>query len=74
MDPQTLYKAAVLWKNLEHPNIVPLLGITSAPLQIISEWMPGGNLTGYIKKYSGADRLGLVGGPPPVLGGVFIPL
>ena len=50
-------------KRLTHPNIVPLLGITPDPLQLISEWMPGGDLTDYIKKHSGADRVGLVGAP-----------
>ena len=48
-------------KRLTHPNIVPLLGITPDPLQLISEWMPGGDLTDYIKKHPGADRVGLVG-------------
>jgi serine/threonine protein kinase len=49
-----------VWKRLEHPNVVPLLGITPAPLQLISEWMPGGGLPEYIKKTPNADRLGLV--------------
>ena len=48
-----------MWKRLEHQNIFPLLGITPTPLQLISEWVPGGNLQEYIKKYPGADRLGL---------------
>ena len=51
-------------KHLAHPNIVPLLGITPDPLQLISEWMPGGDLRDFIKKHPGADRLGLVGVPP----------
>jgi serine/threonine protein kinase len=46
---------------LEHKNIVPLLGITSNPLQLVSDWMPGGDLTEYIKKNPNADRLCLVG-------------
>lgn len=50
-----------MWKRLAHPNIVPLLGITSTPLQLISEWMPGGDLTEYIKKNPDVDRLDLVG-------------
>ena len=58
---------AVLWKRLKHDNIVPLFGITSTPLQLISEWMPGGNLTEYIKKCPSANRLDLVGTPPSVL-------
>ena len=50
-------------KRLAHPNIVPLLGITITPLQLISEWMPGGNLTECIEERPDADRLGLVGFP-----------
>ena len=49
-----------MWKRLEHPNIVPFLGITSTPLQLVSMWMPGGDLTEHITKYPNADRLGLV--------------
>ena len=48
-----------MWKRLEHRNIVPFLGITPNPLQLISEWMPGGDLTEYIKNYPSADRLKL---------------
>jgi serine/threonine protein kinase len=50
-----------MWKRLEHKNIVPFLGITSTPLQLISDWMPGGDLREYIKKHPYADRVGLVG-------------
>ena len=55
-----------MWKHLSHPNIVPLLGITPVPLQLISEWVPGGDLTEYIKRNPGANRLGLVCAPPTV--------
>ena len=61
-----LYREAVVWKRLEHQNIVPFLGITLTPLQLISEWMPGGPLAEYIKKNPNADRLGLVGVFPAV--------
>ena len=44
-----------------------LLGITSTPLQLISEWMLGGDLTEYIKKHPSANRLGLVGISTPIL-------
>ena len=50
-------------KRLAHPNIVPLLGITPEPLQLVSEWMPGGDLTEYIKNHSDANRVDLVGDP-----------
>ena len=46
-----------MWKRLKHPNIVPLLGITVDPFQLISDWMPGG-LLGNVKN---PDLLRLVG-------------
>jgi serine/threonine protein kinase len=50
-----------MWKRLDHPNIVPLLGVKISPrLQLISDWMPGGDLPEYIKMHSDADRFGLV--------------
>ena len=52
-----------MWKRLRHPNIVPLLGITLEPLQLISAWMPGGELKDYITKNPDVDQLGLVGTP-----------
>lgn len=38
-----------MWKHLKHPNIVPLLGITISPPQLISRWMPGGDLSENMK-------------------------
>ena len=52
-----------MWKHLTHPNIVPLLGVTLAPLQLVSAWMPGGDLKEYITKHPGIDQLNLVGVP-----------
>ena len=48
-------------KHLAHPNIVPLLGVTIDPPQLISDWMAGGNLMEYITNNPEADRLRLVG-------------
>ena len=62
--PQAFYRDAVAWKHLKHRNIVPLLGITSTPLKLVSEWMPGGVLTEYVRGNSAANRRGLVGDPP----------
>ena len=45
---------------MTHPNIVPLLGVAVDPLQVISDWMSGGNLTEYIANHPDADRLSLV--------------
>ena len=65
-NPQDFYEEAIAWKRLEHPNIVPLLGIniTRPTPQLISDWILGGNLTEYIVNNPGADRLGLVSAPP----------
>ena len=64
----------MVWKRLEHRNIVPLLGITSNPLQLVSEWMTGGDLTEYINKYPDADRISLVSAPAVVFDPMFTPL
>ena len=61
--PQTFYQVAAAWKHLTHPNIVPLLGVTTDPLQLISKWMSGGDLTEYITNNPDADRQSLVGEP-----------
>jgi len=50
-----------MWKRLTHPNILPLLGVTIAPFQLVSNRMPGGDLPEYLKKNPDVDRLGLVG-------------
>ncbi|KAF9642667.1 kinase-like protein [Thelephora ganbajun] len=57
---KTFYQEAVVWKHLEHKNIVHLLGITATPLQLVSEWMPSGDLTDYIRKCPDAGRLDLL--------------
>ena len=58
---QDFCKEAVTWKYLDHPNILPLLGITTDPLQLVSKWVSGGNLREYIKKRPDPDRHRLVG-------------
>lgn len=50
-------------KHLKHPNIVPLLGVTFDPFELISDRMPGGDLPGYIANHPNTDRLSLVGEP-----------
>ena len=55
-----------MWKHLDHPNILPLLGVTLSPHQLISSWMPGGNLRKYVRANPGADRLKLVRAILPV--------
>ena len=45
-----------MWKHLRHPNVLPLLGVTMTPkFQLISNWMSGGDLPGYIEKNPDGD-------------------
>lgn len=57
---QTFFREALMWARMRHPNIVPLYGVTTTPLQFVSEWMANGSITEYTNKHPGADRLGLV--------------
>ena len=54
------YHEAALWKHIRHPNIVTFHGVTLDPLQLVSDWMESGDLTEFLKKHPGADRLGIV--------------
>ncbi|KAF9644933.1 kinase-like protein [Thelephora ganbajun] len=57
---ETFHQVAVTWKHLAHPNIVPLLGVTIDPFELISDRMPGRNLTEYIMNHPDADRIPLL--------------
>lgn len=65
-----------MWKHLVHPNIVPVRGITTEPFQLVSDWVPGWNLTEFVKERpNGYGSLGLVGIPSTlVLDDAFTPL
>ena len=58
---QAFCKEAVIWKHLKHRNVLPLLGVTTTPFQLISNWVSGGNLLGYVQQYPDADQSRLVG-------------
>ena len=64
---------AAVWKNLEHPNVVPLLGGTTDPIQLVSGWMPDMDLTAYTTDHPDADRLSLVSVPSTVPRDVLTP-
>jgi hypothetical protein len=51
------------WKVLNHPNVLPLLGVTMANnhFAMASEWMVNGNINEYIQTNRGANRFELVG-------------
>ena len=54
-----------MWKTLQHPNLLPLIGVTMTETQfaMISEWMVNGNVNDFVKARPDVDRFGLVGFP-----------
>lgn len=50
------------WAKLQHPNVIPLLGLSLFRNQIsmISEWMENGNLMSFLELHPDAERLGFV--------------
>ena len=70
---QAFHQVTVVWKHLAHPNIVPLLGASIDPPQLISDRMVGGSLTKYITCHPDADRRSLVSDLSTLLCKVFTP-
>ena len=54
-----------MWKALDHPNVLPLLGVMMSETQftMVSRWMPNGNINEFVKKYPDANRFELVSFP-----------
>ena len=52
-----------MWKFLQHPNILPLVGVmmSEARFAMVSGWMANGNINEFIKANPEAGRLELVG-------------
>ena len=48
------------WTKLDHPNILPCLGLTVHPVQIMTEWMSNGQAIEYVQVHKSADRVRLV--------------
>jgi hypothetical protein len=50
-----------MWKFLGHPNIVPFIGVSPMfPICLVSEWMPNGDISQYLKAHNSADRVSFV--------------
>ncbi|KAF9780780.1 kinase-like domain-containing protein [Thelephora terrestris] len=56
------YKEVITWKNLRHPNVLPLLGVvmTENKFAMISEWMTNGNINQFVRARRDANRFQLV--------------
>jgi serine/threonine protein kinase len=51
---------AITWKYLRHDHIVPFLGIWdvfSPGVCLVSEWMPEGSISQFLKRHPEVDRL-----------------
>jgi len=49
-----------MWKHLNHPNIVPFIGVTFEPLQLVSEWVTRGELREYVNNNHQTNPINLV--------------
>lgn len=59
---QRFCKEVIMWKSLEHPNVLPLLGATMNDRFImISKWMDNGNINEFTKANERHNRFELVG-------------
>lgn len=67
---QRFCREAVAWKHLQHPNVLPLLGVTLAGLRfaMVSEWMEDGNINDFIQKNPNVNRTELVCTSPGLYG------
>ncbi|KAF9644732.1 kinase-like protein, partial [Thelephora ganbajun] len=57
------YREVVVWKRLQHPNIVPFLGVptkTPPPFEFVCNWMENGRITKYMSVDWDVDRISLL--------------
>ena len=57
---QDLVNLIVSLKRLNHPNVVPFIGVTMDPFQYVAERISDGNLMKYLEEHPEADRISLV--------------
>ena len=67
---QNFCKEVIAWKNLRHPNVIPLLGavMTENRLAMVSEWMANGNINQFVSAHQDVNRFELVSFPFGLLG------
>ena len=52
-----------MWNRRQHPNILPLLGVSGEDFVMVSEWMENGNIKQYILAHPDVNRPSLVSEP-----------
>ena len=62
---QGFCKEFVTWTALDHPNVLPLLGVimTKDRFAMVSEWMPNRNIKQFVVAHQDANRFELVRHP-----------
>jgi hypothetical protein len=55
-----LYGEVATWAWLDHVNILRCFGITVDPLQVVTEWVPNGDILEYVRTHVNVDRVCLV--------------
>ncbi|KAF9646136.1 kinase-like protein [Thelephora ganbajun] len=57
-----LCTSAVMWKRLQHPNVVSFLGFNPdfPSFSLVYPWMSNGNLSKYMYEHPDVDKLGLL--------------
>jgi len=58
------YKEAIVWKSLNHPNVVPLVGVSKdwfgCKFVMVSEWMANRRINQFVEAHEDVDRFKLV--------------
>lgn len=49
-----------MWNRQPHPNILPLLGVSSRDFTMVSEWMENGNISQFVLAHPEVNRPSLV--------------
>lgn len=57
---QEFSSEAVIWRQLNHPNILPLYGVNGEKFCFASPWMDNGDIVQFLKLAPETDRLPLV--------------
>ena len=59
---QRFCREAIRWKALNHPNVLPLLGVTMEKRQfvMVSEWMENGNINEFVQSHPDVNLFELV--------------
>lgn len=61
---QMFYRETIVWKFLQHPNVLPLRGVLKDRSQfkfaMVSEWMENGNINKFVRTHRSVNRYKLV--------------